>query len=393
VRARTAWETAAVGVTAGTGVRLIRDDLVRLAHAGHDSFQFRHEAARRIGHVVPVDNVWWWTTDPATGFFTSFYAPDAPADHDVETCRRVHANEFLEPDFNKFRVLARRSTPAGVLSEATGRSPSRSARYRDVIVPMGYEHELRLALAAGPSCWGGIALLRAPEAPEFSAADARVLAQLADPLTEGLRIGIVLGAVTTDQVTDGPGLVLLDEDTEITTATPAGERWLEEFAAEERIRGVPEAIRAIAACVPELEAAGATASPRARLRTSSGRWLVIHGSRVRNGLDGSVAIIIEEARPSEVAPIIIQAYGLTEREAELVRLIVQGLSTKEIAAKLYRSPYTIQDHLKSVFEKFGVRSRRELVARLFDQHYFPAHGGEDRGPAADGSPPGFVAAI
>jgi DNA-binding CsgD family transcriptional regulator len=143
--------------------------------------------------------------------------------------------------------------------------------------------------------------------------------------------------------------------------------------------------------VPDLDAADA-ASPRARLRTPSGRWLVIHGSRVRDRLDGSVAIIIEEAKPSEVAPIIIQAYGLTDREADLVRLVVQGLSTKEIAAELYLSGYTVQDHLKSVFEKFGVRSRRELVAKLFDQHYFPAHGGENHGPAADGSPHGLTLA-
>jgi DNA-binding CsgD family transcriptional regulator len=161
------------------------------------------------------------------------------------------------------------------------------------------------------------------------------------------------------------------------------------------VQGVPEAIRSVALGVAQLGDgdAPATASPRARLRTSTGRWLVVHGSRVREGLDGSVAIIIEEAKPSEVAPIIIQAYGLTQREGELVKLILRGLSTKEIAAELYLSPYTIQDHLKAVFEKFGVRSRRELVARLFDQHYFPANGRTEHGPAADGSPAGLVAAV
>jgi DNA-binding CsgD family transcriptional regulator len=319
-----------------------------------------------------------------------------PAEHDVAVCRRIHANEFLEPDFNKFRVLARRSMPASVLSDATGGSPRRSTRYCEMIVPMGYEHELRLSLVDRSACWGGIALLRSPESPDFSVDDARTVASLAEPLTEGLRIGIVLGAVTTDEVTGGPGLLLLDESAEIVATTPAGEYWLSELEDGEWAPGIPEAIRSVAACAARMadtERSEPAAVPRARLRTSSGRWVVVHGSRVREGMQGSTAVILEEATSSEVAPIIMQAYGLTDREAELVGCVVKGLSTKEIAADLCLSAYTVQDYLKSVFEKFGVRSRRELVARLFDQHYFPAHGGEARGPAPDGSPPGFIGAI
>ena len=387
------WNTPGVGVSAGIGGRVTRDDLVRLGHAGHDSFAFRREATEHVLSLVPCDNVWWWTTDPATGFFTSFFAIDPPAEHDFEVCHRVHANEFLEADYNKFRVLARRSSPAGVLSAGTGGSPGRSARYRDIIVPMGYEHELRLALVRGPTCWGGLTLLRTADEHDFSDADARALARLVDPLTDGLRIGIVLGAVMSDEASDAPGLLLVDADAQIATTTPAAERWLDELGTESALGGVPEVVRSVAAAAAQLgdEAASNGLAPRARLRTRTGRWLVVHGSRVRER-DDLIAIIIEEAKPSEIAPIVIQAYGLSDREAEVTRLVLQGLSTKEIAAELYLSPYTVQDHLKSIFEKFDVRSRRELVARLFDRYYWPAYQKMERGPGADGSPSGLAAA-
>jgi DNA-binding CsgD family transcriptional regulator len=67
----------------------------------------------------------------------------------------------------------------------------------------------------------------------------------------------------------------------------------------------------------------------------------------------------------------MSAYGLTDREQEVTRLVLQGDSTAQIAERLVVSPHTVQEHLKKIFEKTGVRSRRELVGRVFLAHYEP----------------------
>jgi DNA-binding CsgD family transcriptional regulator len=67
----------------------------------------------------------------------------------------------------------------------------------------------------------------------------------------------------------------------------------------------------------------------------------------------------------------MSAYGLTDREQEVTRLVLQGESTAGIAERLVVSPHTVQQHLKAIFEKTGVHSRRDLVGKVFFSHYEP----------------------
>jgi DNA-binding NarL/FixJ family response regulator len=230
-------------------------------------------------------------------------------------------------------------------------------------------------LAHDGGAWGGIVLMREAGRAHFDRADVRHVAAVAGALADGLRRAILLTALSEEQQDEvGPGLVLLADDDSIETVNPAAERWLAELGdGEPPGERLPFAIHAVAAQARHIAAGrvngGSTAT--ARVLTRSGRWLVARGSMLGSGPGARAAVILEAPRPAELAPLIADAYDLTARERAVTELVAQGLPTSRIASRLHLSPYTVQDHLKAIFEKVGVSTRGEVVARLFPEHYAP----------------------
>jgi len=85
-----------------------------------------------------------------------------------------------------------------------------------------------------------------------------------------------------------------------------------------------------------------------------------------NGTNGSsLALLLERGSEADLDVLkICQQYHLTPREGEAVRLLVQGLASKEIAARMGISPNTVKVFLRLAMMKMGVTSRSGIMSKF-----------------------------
>jgi DNA-binding CsgD family transcriptional regulator len=342
-------------------------EIEALADSGLDAQQLLEEAGRRIDRVVPSDGYFLAATDPETMLcIGAGVVEELPLDQ----CQPTWDYEFLVPDYLKFADIAASGRMVGDLHERTGGRPERSPRWREYGGATGFRSEVRMTFMLGDGTWGVGQLDRLGDTKRFSETEQAWLERVAPVIARGLRRTMVHHEAGT-HASRGPGIVLLDAAGALTSANAEAAAWLDEVEEAapwgDRARSVPTVMHAYAARVRA--ASPADPAPPARLRTRSGIWLRMHGSLLE-GTD-QLALVIEPAKASDVAPLIVEAYGITQRELDVIRMIARGLGTSEIAAQLFLSPHTVRDHVKSVFEKVGVSSRGELVAKVFADHYAP----------------------
>jgi len=206
-----------------------------------------------------------------------------------------------------------------------------------------------------------------------------VLTSLTDVIGELLRRAtLVAVAPDGDAIDAGPGVVVYDEHGEVESISPAAELWISEMIEVPRPLepAQSKAVQAVAARARSLQSGDDPLGleARSRVRTRSGRWLLLYGTRLSGGGTDRTAVVMQPAPSNEVAPIVALVYGLTPRERDVTQLCMAGRSTKHMAQSLGVAAYTVQDHLKSIFDKTGARTRGELVGQIFLEHYIPAMG-------------------
>jgi DNA-binding CsgD family transcriptional regulator len=362
------------------GVDRLVEEVARLGARGLPREEYYAEVTARLRRVFPSAAACWHTMDPHTRLLTS----DSPSelitrgvltpDDAAAAGQGIIASEYFLQDVNTFASLARKRVPVGTLRQATGARLDRSVRYRQVLEPAGIPHELRAAFVTRGRCWGAVHIARTEAQADFTAQDVAALASITGLVAEGIRTSLRGEAGRRGDIeSSSPGLMLLGSRNEVELITPPARELLNLMSSGIRSaspENPPSAVLALAEYLRRAPA-GRGGGSRTVAVPAGGSWVTLHASLPDGQPSGRVAVVIEPSASPASTAVRLEAHGVTPREREIAGLLAGGLSNPEIAERLVLSPYTVQDHIKSLFEKTNVSSRQELVARIFLDDYLP----------------------
>jgi len=352
-------------------LELTKHQLGQLADRCKTSQEFRIGLFKLLRGVIPFHAACCTTVDPQTQLSTGAVTEEIVEDIHPQ----LFEYEYQRTDFNPYDQLVLSNVPVAALSHATQGDLDQSARYRDVLKPTGLGDELRAALRYDGVCWGYLTMFRREDMPLFQEAECQWIASLVPSIAYHIRqLILALPAAAPSEPHTGPGILTLTDQLDIIASNQAADDWLSSLRRSESIQPdiLPRSIRAV--CNRAL--AQAISSPersqladaKVCLHLPEGSFLTIQASLLHGPSQlVQLAVSFERARPIDLLPVLTEAYGLSERERHILDYILQGSSTRAIAASLHISAYTVQDHLKSIFVKTGVSSRRELTWQLFSR--------------------------
>ncbi|HEX7212046.1 MAG TPA: helix-turn-helix transcriptional regulator [Propionibacteriaceae bacterium] len=330
-----------------------RREIVALAASGLGVSDLHTAAMGLIEDTVRTDLACWATIDPETLVISTMTSGDARIPPEYE--QRLAESEYSIDEPHRFATLARRKESTAKLSDLPELDRTRSARLNNVWRPLGIDQELRVMFLADGTCWGAAGMVRAGR--DFTDRETNFLAEVAPTIASATRLAVRSEAA--GPMPGHPAIVVVGTGGELNAVTPPAREW------QDRLDQIAPGRFLV---MMQVMAGGARTSSsgsfRARLRDAYGQWAVLEASPLIGGDEDQVAVTIEPARGDHLMSLLMMAYGLTAREREICSEVIAGYSTADIGGRLFISSNTVQDHLKSIFRKVGVRSRGELVARV-----------------------------
>ena len=339
-----------------------RSELTRLAAARLDNDEFRQEAAALLRRAVGFDGWCWMLTDPAARLPIRGIGENLIVNRDIRRFTRILLNAW-EDAREQFAPR-----PVAVLSVATGGDLSRDRLSRDFLGPAGAGDLMSAPLVADGVCWAQLYIYRDGSGRYFTEEDAGFVAGVAPMLAARLRGGL-RGSACYDDAFE-PGTIIVDQELSVVAATQAAWDWIDRLGLERPndAEPLPGFIYGVAMRVAMSRPEGdePPRAARVRLQAADGRWALVRVAPLVSGAReaSGYAVTLEPARSKDLIPLLMRAWLLTPREREVASLVVDGLSSEDIARVLFISWHTARDHIKAIFAKTGVSRRQDLVAAL-----------------------------
>jgi len=357
----------------------------RLCYSGLEIAELKDRLVEELGAALSFHAYCFNQVDPTTALVTLNFNNGVG---DAEHQRFFFENVYFEDYLDGLKELVLNRLHADTLFSASDGNPERTYRYQYLNDSgMDYGDELRTAFVANRRLWGSIALIRARREPAFTQSHVNLMRRLSPHVGAAMQSAVLQAIARQNEGESGapahrePGMMILGPKNELEYFTPAAQMWLSEIGMDLSKWPSPSALPA-----PVMQAVAALSRalsmttesdevliPQIPVCGRSGLWLTIQASQMIATSGGAyrTLIMLEPAVPRTLHAIQTAAFGMTPQEEAVVQLVAQGASTQQIAETLYISPYTVQDYLKSVFDKVGVRSRRELVKQLFLEKILP----------------------
>lgn len=342
---------------AGDVARTATTSAVQPASAPVSPAECALEALRRLRGLVPFDGASVLLMDPVTHLFTTGAVDGLP-----QSCCHPYFGFEVSDHPRTFRRMVLDGVRSSRIDAV---SDPHDPLVAGVLAPHGYGPEVRVVCTDAQTAWGGVTLWRSAGERPFTLAEEERLARCAEPLGAQLRAAVIASLAAPVSLGGGgapvgagsPLGVLVLQDGMVVESSPDAAHTLQELGhpCPTEYRHV-EHLRALAAGQVPFTTV---------LRTARG-WLTAHGSRL--GPD-RVVITLNAAGPERLLGARVAAAGLSARELEVAQLLCRGMSDREIARGLDISEHTAHDHVRSVRRKLGVRSRAEVPATIFAEHY------------------------
>ena len=348
-------------VATSTSRERAREHIARLCRGDMPVRQLRGAVLDQLRIAVGFDFYVFMLTDPRTCVGCDPLADVPLLDELPRLIRLKYATSV-----NRWTTL--NDPPVALLYEGTGGRREQSLLWRDMLAAADVVDVASAVFRDRFGCWGFLDLWRSEPGAPFTKADADFLAAIAPAVTAALR-----SCQATTFTPNAGGVAVAGHDALVLLLTPeltiraqthqTGGYLRRLLPTPPERSPIPAAAYNVAAQLVAIEAGVDDHPPAASVHLDGGIWVTLRAARIGISEPGDIAVTIDHVAPAERLEIFTRACALTAREGELLIVLADGADTRQAAEHMHLSVHTIQDHLKSIFNKTRSRSRRELLAR------------------------------